>query len=190
MNRMSLPKSSSAVIALTLLGCLGAAGCNTNGGAASADSAKSGLIGNPAPPFSLDPVANAKGKVGPGALKGKVLLIDFWATWCGPCKKSFPKLQELNVKYKASGFELIAVSEDDYEAGKEKDISEFAESTGAKFAITWDDKDKSVAQKYDPKTMPSSFIVDKKGIVRFSHIGYHDGEEAELDAEIKGLLDE
>lgn len=116
---------------------------------------------------------------------GKVVLVDIWATWCEPCKKSFPKLQELYVKYKASGLEIVALSADD-EDSKGK-IPEFAKTYGAKFPVCWDDK-KDVIKKYDPKTMPSSYILDKTGKVRFTHTGYHDGEEAEIEKEIKGLL--
>jgi len=180
--------SSLPLVSIVLLAGAFAIGCDSKG-AASGDSAKSALVGNPAPDFSLDPLANSKSKVANKPLAGKVLLVDFWATWCEPCKKSFPKLQELSVKYKVSGFEILAVSEDDDDKDIDKKIVQFAESNGAKFPIAWD-KDKSIAQKYNPATMPSSFVIDRKGVVRFAHIGYHDGEEQELDKEIKELLDE
>ncbi|MGH7329010.1 MAG: TlpA family protein disulfide reductase, partial [Polyangiaceae bacterium] len=116
-------------------------------------------------------------------LSGKVVVVDFWATWCGPCKKSFPKLQELNVKYKASGLEIVGISEDDDKGG----IADFGSTLGAKFFIGWD-QDKSIAGKWHVEAMPTSFVIDKKGIVRFVHAGYHDGDEAEIEKEIKGLL--
>ncbi len=182
------PTPSLLLSAVALAGSLTVAACDSKG-AASGDSAKNPLVGNPAPPFSLDPLANSKSKVATKALTGKVVLVDFWATWCEPCKKSFPKLQELSVKYKVSGFEILAVSEDDDDSGIDKKIVSFAESNGAKFPVAWD-KDKAIAQKYNPATMPSSFLIDRKGVVRFAHIGYHEGEELELDKEIKDLLDE
>lgn len=117
------------------------------------------------------------------ASSGKVLIVDFWATWCEPCKKSFPKLQDLFVKYKASGMDMIAVSEDDENSG----IADFGNTFGSKFPLMWDDG-KAVAGKWQPKSMPSTFIVDKNGIVRFVHLGYHDGEEAEIEKEVKSLL--
>ena len=126
---------------------------------------------------------NGKGKVSVANLSGKVVIVDFWATWCEPCKKSFPKLQELFVKYKASGMDLIAVSEDADTNG----ITDFGTTFGAKFPIVWDGG-KAIAGKWQPKSMPSTFIVDKMGIVRFVHLGYHDGEEAEIEKEVKSLL--
>ena len=117
------------------------------------------------------------------ASSGKVLIVDFWATWCEPCKKSFPKLQDLYTRYKTSGMDLIAVSEDDENTG----ITDFGNNFGAKFPIVWDGG-KAIAGKWQPKSMPSTFIVDKNGIVRFVHLGYHDGEEAEIEKEVKSLF--
>jgi peroxiredoxin len=160
----------------------GCGGGGASGGAASADDGKHPLIGSPAPDFSGNSV-NGKGKVSVKASGGKVLIVDFWATWCEPCKKSFPKLQELFVKYKASGMDMIAVSEDDENTG----ITDFGNTFGSKFPLMWDDG-KAIAAKWQPKSMPSTFIVDKKGVVRFVHLGYHDGEEAEIEKEVKSLL--
>ena len=146
------------------------------------ESAGSGTAekGKKAPTFSLKNV-NGKGKV--TIPEGKVVIVDFWATWCEPCKKSFPKFQELYVKYKASGLEIAAVSVDDDKDG----IAEFAKTHGAKFPVGWD-KGHKVADVWKPPSMPTTIVVDKKGIIRHIHTGYHDGEEAELEKEIKDLL--
>jgi thiol-disulfide isomerase/thioredoxin len=149
---------------------------SSSGGTTSAGSGG----GNPAATFSVDQL-NGQGKV--ALQSGKVMIIDFWATWCEPCKKSFPKLQELYLKYKASGLEIAALSEDDDKGG----IVEFAKTYGAKFPVGWDG-DKNIAKKYQPKSMPSTFIVDRKGVIRFVHTGYHDGEEVEIEKEIKSLM--
>ncbi len=171
--------------AFALAAC-GGGNASSGGGNTPADDKGGGgnhpLVGSPAPDFSLDSV-NGQGKISIKGMEGKVLIVDFWATWCEPCKKSFPKLQELNVKYKASGLEIVGVSEDDDKSG----IKDFASNLGAKFPLGWDDG-KAVAGKWDPKSMPSTFIVDRKGVVRFAHLGYHDGDEAEIEKEIKGLL--
>jgi peroxiredoxin len=144
-----------------------------------------GLVGNPAPDFSVKAVSGGSGTVSLKSLRGKVVLVDFWGTYCEPCKKSFPKLQDLNTKYSASGLKIIGISEDESE-DKDK-IPSFADTYGAKFTLGWD-ADKTIAKHYKPETMPSSFIIDKKGVVRFAHVGYHDGEEAEVEKEIKELL--
>jgi cytochrome c biogenesis protein CcmG, thiol:disulfide interchange protein DsbE len=153
-----------------------------------ADSAagKGELVGNPAPDFKVKAVAGSSGTISLKELHGQVVLLDFWGTFCEPCKKSFPKLEELNRKYAKSGLHVIGISEDE-DDDKDK-IPGFAETYGAKFALAWD-RDKSIARRYKPETMPSSFLIDRDGIVRFAHVGFHDGEELEVESEIHGLLD-
>ena len=166
--------------ALGLVACGGASG--GGGGASSATDAAHPLIGSPGPDFAQASV-NGQGKVSFKGVNGKVAIVDFWATWCEPCKKSFPKLQELSAKYKASGLEVIAISEDDENEG----LTDFGNTYGAKFPLVWDGG-KAIAGKWQPKSMPATFIVDRKGIVRFVHLGYHDGEETEIEKEVKSLL--
>lgn len=146
------------------------------------ESAGSGTAekGKKAPVFSVKQL-NGKGKV--TIPEGKVVIVDFWATWCEPCKKSFPKFQELYVKYKASGLEIAAISVDDEKDG----IAEFAKTHGAKFPVGWD-KGHKIADIWKPPSMPTTFVVDKKGVIRHIHTGYHDGEEATLEKEIKALF--
>jgi len=115
--------------------------------------------------------------------KGKVTIVDFWATWCEPCKKSFPKYQDLYTKYKANGLEILAVSVDD----EKKDIPAFIKTAGAKFPVGWDG-DHRIADCYHPPNMPSAYIIDKTGTIKHVHNGYRDGEEKELEKEIKELL--
>lgn len=165
-------------------------GCNSRvgegGGATSPSRGGTGtrheLVDNPAPDFSGESL-NGKGNVSLAQSTGKVLIVDFWATWCEPCQKSFPKIEEIRVKYAASGVEIAAISEDDEPNG----VKEFGTVHGATFPLLWD-KDKSIASKWHPPNMPSTFIVDKKGVVRFVHLGYHQGEEKEIEAEVKSLL--
>ena len=142
--------------------------------------------GDAAPTFTLDSL-NGAGKL--EVAKGKVTLVDFWATWCEPCKKSFPKLQELHMKHKSSGLNIVAISVDD----ENTKIKGFASRFSAKFPVGWDN-DHSLAKKYfgaakDP-TMPTSFLIDKTGKIRFVHTGYHDGEEQEIEKEYKQLAAE
>jgi cytochrome c biogenesis protein CcmG/thiol:disulfide interchange protein DsbE len=185
---MRLATTFRAGVPFVLTACLAslaaaATGCGSaTPDAQGANDATHPLIGNPAPPFALDS-ANGKGKVSMAGLTGKVVIVDFWATWCEPCKKSFPKLQDLNTKYKASGLVIVGLSEDDDKGG----IPGFGSSFGADFPLLWD-ADKAVAGKWQPGSMPSTFIVDRKGLVRFIHRGYHDGEEVDIDREVKSLL--
>jgi peroxiredoxin len=186
---MRTPASAQCVA----LGCAllfpvvcGACGAASEGGKG-ADSAEdtSGLVGNPAPEFSVKPLSGPKGTVSLKSLHGSVVVIDFWGTFCEPCKKSFPKLQDLYAKYAGQGLQIVGVSEDEVD-DKDK-IPTFASTYGAKFAIAWDE-DKAIARRYKPETMPTTFLIDRKGIVRFAHAGYHDGEEVRIQKEIEDLL--
>ncbi len=168
------------VCAALSLGCGG-----ESSESAGAASPKGGLVGQPAPDFAATSVANGHGKVALASLRGKVVLVDFWGTFCEPCKKSFPKLQDLYAKYQGSGLQVVGISED--EADDKSKIPEFATTYGAKFPLAWD-ADKSIAEHYKPETMPSSFLVDKNGVVRYVHVGYHDGEEEQLDKQIRELI--
>lgn len=114
---------------------------------------------------------------------GKVVVVHFWATWCGPCAKSFPMLQALYAKYKGRGLEVAAISVDDEKSG----IADFARRHGANFPVAWDDGHR-VAQAYQVDTMPSTMLVDQNGNVARTFQGYHDGQDAELEGEIKALL--
>lgn len=137
-------------------------------------------IGEVASTFSLTSV---NGGDAMAIEKGKVTIVDFWATWCEPCKKSFPKYQELYVKYKASGLEILAISVDD----ENKEVPDFIKTYGAKFPVGWDEAHR-IADCFKPTTMPSAYVIDKDGVVKFVHNGYRDGEEKELEKEIKSLL--
>jgi len=151
-------------------------------GANSAGDAVHPLVGKPGPDFAQKSVGGGS-TVSFKSLSGKVAIVDFWATWCEPCKKSFPKLQDLKVKYGSQGLEIVGISEDDDKSG----IPSFASDLGAKFTLVWDE-DKAIASKWQPKSMPSTFIVDRTGTVRFVHLGYHEHEELDIEREIKSLL--
>jgi len=174
--------SALAIATCVLAGCAGMTG---GGAPAAAAPDATGLLGNPAPDFSVTTVAGPRGTASLKKLRGKVVLLDFWGTFCVPCKSSFPKLQALNAKYEGAGLQVVGVSED--EAEDKSKVPAFASSYGAKFAIGWDE-DRSIAQRYQPETMPSSFLIDKKGVVRFVHVGFRAGDEVEIEKEIQQLL--
>jgi peroxiredoxin len=171
------------VLAASVAGCGGSAAQSS--ASASATPAQGASVGKPAPNFSVGDVTNGNGKVALSDLRGQVVLVDFWGTLCEPCKKSFPKLQALHTRYAGHGLKIVGISEDD--GGDKGSIPSFASSYGAKFMVGWDG-DKSIARSYRPETMPSSFLIDKDGVVRYAHIGYHDGEEVEFEREIRDLI--
>jgi len=173
-----------ATAVLSLCGC-GGEDAEDKGADSPSDTDAKGLVGSRAPDFSVTAITGSNRRISLQKLRGKVVVVDFWGTFCEPCKKSFPKLQELNEKYAAKGLQIVAISED--EAEDKSKIPQFADEFGARFMIGWD-ADKSVAKNYNPPTMPSSFVIDRNGHVRFEHVGYHDGDELEIEKEVARLL--
>src|ERR1019366_846301 len=116
-----------------------------------------GLVGNPAPDFQVKTVTGSKATVSLKSLHGQVVLLDFWGTFCEPCKKSFPKLEALQRKYAGSGLRVVGISERQ-SGGQEKNPG-LREHHGAKFGVGWD-CDKAIPRKVKAETMPSSFVID------------------------------
>lgn len=173
----------AAVLAVSTLAACGGATSSSEGSSTPTGAGEGHpLLGKHGPDFSQKTVAGGN-TVSMHDLSGKVAIVDFWATWCDPCRKSFPKLEQLNAKYSASGLKIVGISEDDDKAG----IPAFASDLGAKFPLVWDEN-KTIASKWQPKSMPTTFIVDRTGTVRFVHLGYHDDEEAVIEREVKSLL--
>jgi thiol-disulfide isomerase/thioredoxin len=147
----------------------------------------SGLPAQVAPGGDFPPLAPA-GLTG-GTLPetaGKVLLVDFWASWCAPCKASFPAYARLNAAYAGRGLVIVAVSVDESASA----YSAFLAKLKPPFVTLHDSKQKLVKQVQVP-TMPTSYLVDRSGKVRFVHPGFHGEQtERELQKEIEALLDE
>ena len=120
----------------------------------------------------------------PDGLKGKVVLVDFWASWCEPCKHSFPVMEELHRKYGSQGLVVIAINVDE-DAG---DMDAFLKKNQATFSVVRDARQKLVA-KAQIATMPSSFLVDRDGKIRHVHTGFRGEETAKkYREEIEALL--
>ena len=120
-----------------------------------------------------------------GELKGQVVLINFWASWCGPCRQEMPILDQLYRSYQAAGFTLLGVNVEP-SAG---DAQKFLKGTPVSFPILFD-PDSKVSKLYDVSGMPSTVIVDRKGNVRYIHHGYKPGDEGEYLNQIRALTQE
>jgi cytochrome c biogenesis protein CcmG, thiol:disulfide interchange protein DsbE len=116
-------------------------------------------------------------------LKGKVVYLDFWASWCGPCKQSFPFMNELQAKYKAQGLEVVAVNLD----AKRDDADKFLAQVPAKFSIAFDAKAES-AKRFGIKGMPSSYVIGRDGKVVAEHSGFKDDDRKDLESRIASAL--
>jgi thiol-disulfide isomerase/thioredoxin len=120
----------------------------------------------------------------PDGLKGKVVLVDFWASWCGPCKGSFPVLEELHKKYGEKGVVILGVNVDE----KRELMAEFLAKHPVSFPIVRDQKQELV-KKASIGTMPTSFVLDGTGKIRFVHNGFHGAEsQKQYIKEIEELL--
>ena len=150
--------------------------------AGSADAA-SIAPGAPAPAFQLH--SSASTDVSLSDLKGQVVLINFWASWCGPCRQEMPVLEQLYKKYKSAGFTLIGVNVEP----KSADAEGFLKSTPVSFPVLFDPESK-VSRLYEVTGMPSTVIVDRAGKVRYIHHGYKPGEESEYIDQIRSLVRE
>jgi len=117
--------------------------------------------------------------------RGRVVMINFWATWCGPCRQEMPHLNKLYDKYRAAGFTLLGVNIDEDAAN----AAGLSTKLGLRFPVLLD-TDKKVSRMYDLGTMPSTVLIDRDGRVRFVHLGYKDGFETTYEKQIRELLRE
>jgi thiol-disulfide isomerase/thioredoxin len=139
-------------------------------------------VGQPAPQFTL-PTLQQDQATPLSQFAGKVVYIDFWASWCAPCRTSFPLLNKLHEKLKAQGFEVVAVNLDEDKSKAEQFLKEFPVS----FTVLRDAKGEW-ADKFVVESMPTSFIIDKQGVVQNIHHGFTAGDIAELEKKITELL--
>lgn len=137
-------------------------------------------VGSRAPDASFVSL-NGHGRV--GIERGTVTLVYFWATWEAPSKHAFPRFEELYRKHRARGFRILALSVDDDSAG----VVEAGTSWGATFPLG---REQALTECFAPSAEPAGFLVDKSGIVRAFHPGYHDGEHLEIEKQVEVLLDE
>jgi peroxiredoxin len=139
--------------------------------------------GAPAPQFTLG--ARSGHNVSLAQYKGQVVMLNFWASWCGPCRQEMPLLESIYKKYNRLGFTLIGVNvEPDSNAA-----NDWLKQTPVSFPILYD-KESRVSKMYDVAGMPSTVIIDRAGKVRVLHRGYKPGDENEYLDSIRTLVRE
>ncbi len=116
---------------------------------------------------------------------GKVLLIDFWASWCGPCRQSFPWMNAMQAKYKAQGLEILAINLD----SDSEEAQRFLEEVPANFTLGFDASGDS-AEKMQVEAMPMSYLVDREGKIRYRMMGFNTDKKSEHELNIQKLLTE
>lgn len=117
-------------------------------------------------------------------LRGRVVIVDFWASWCEPCAASMPVYQRLYEQYRDRGLTIVGVSQD----RNIDNARQFATRHRITFPVVFDEGH-AIANRYRPPRMPTAYVIDRGGIVRHVHAGYDAGEAARLEAEIRALLD-
>jgi len=147
--------------------------CLTTLGAAQAE--------NKAPEFQLSGLNSDSIQL--SNYKGKVVYLDFWATWCVPCRKSFPWMNAMLEKYQDQGLEIIAISLDD----KKKMVETFLKKYPAKFTIALDPKGES-GDLYKVRVMPSSYLIDRQGNIVETHMGFRKKDKGKLEEMLQTAL--
>jgi peroxiredoxin len=137
----------------------------------------------PAPDFTLKSLSGENVKL--SELRGQVVLINFWASWCGPCRQEMPLLDQMYQKYGELGFTLLGVNVEQ-DSG---DAQRMLHDTPVTFPILFDTQN-VVSKLYDVTAMPSTVIVDRDGNVRFVHKGYQPGYEDEYQTQVRALVRE
>jgi peroxiredoxin len=145
--------------------------------------AAGGDASGPAPAFTL---TNLGGQAsGLSAYKGQVVMVNFWATWCGPCQQEMPLLDQMYQKYKPAGFTLIGINVDK----EAPPVKQLLERKPVSFPVLLDPANQ-VSKAYHVDEMPSSVIIDRKGQIRYVHRGYKPGDENEYQDLIRKLIRE
>ncbi len=140
-------------------------------------------LSGPAPDFDLAVMDGGRIKL--SELKGQVVMVNFWATWCGPCREEMPHLEALYQRYSDLGFTLLGVNVEEDSSGAD----EFLAETPVSFPILFDPGN-DVSELYDVVAMPSTVMIDREGNMRYIHHGYKPGYENDYQSQIRALLRE
>lgn len=139
--------------------------------------------GDLAPEFTLPDIHEGKPEITLADLRGKTVYVDFWASWCAPCLRSLPLINELYNKYQDQDFEVIAINVDD----PIEDGQDFLLDTPLDYLIAAD-TDNTVLNRYGVTGMPTSFLIDKDGVVRMVHMGFRGNDIELIEAAVTQLL--
>lgn len=141
------------------------------------------LAGGEAPDFTLD--SREGNAVSLAALRGQVVLVNFWANWCAPCRQEMPLLDALYRRYEPMGFTLLGINVEPDSRLSER----FLRDTPVTFPILFDTTEQ-VSKLYSVAAMPSTVIIDRKGVVRYIHHGYKPGDENKYQESVRTLIRE
>jgi len=146
--------------------------------------ARGAAVGAPAPDVQLPQLPGGE-ELRLSSLRGKVVYLDFWASWCGPCRISFPQLEQLRTELGSQGFEVYAINVDEVEA----DARQFLAEVPVNYPVVYDGSG-ATPQAYGVMGMPTGYLIDRDGVVRYIHQGFKRSDGAKLRTGIVELLGE
>jgi cytochrome c biogenesis protein CcmG/thiol:disulfide interchange protein DsbE len=171
---------SARLLLAVLLGCSACGGAEQ---AAASPTGNSGMaVGQQAPDVEFDALKGS-GTIKLGELRGKVVLLDFWASWCAPCQEELPLLDDMSTRLKSKGIEIVGLSIDENKADAEHFLTR-----KSSWALTLGhDPEQKVADEFKPPKMPTSYVIDRKGIVRQVNAGFERADAKKIEAQLVDL---
>lgn len=150
---------------------------------AAAAGAHAAFVNDPAPSFSLKAMDGKDIRL--EDFRGEVVLVNFWASWCPPCKQEFPELNELANEYKGEKVKVLGINLDKSQERVEKYLEKIKIKPSSMIILL--DPEAKVVANYVARSMPSSFIVDQQGVIRFVHFGFSESDPVKWRKEIESL---
>jgi thiol-disulfide isomerase/thioredoxin len=142
----------------------------------------SSFVGQPVPDTEFTSLQGA-GSVSLSSLRGKVVLLDFWASWCAPCKEELPLLDDMAVRLKSKDIEIVGLSIDESQA----DAEQFLASKSAWSLTLGHDPQQKTAERFKPPKMPTSYVIDREGVVRQMNPGFERADMKKIEAQLLEL---
>jgi cytochrome c biogenesis protein CcmG/thiol:disulfide interchange protein DsbE len=171
---------SARLLLAVLLGCSACGGAEQ---AAASPTGNSGMaVGQRAPDVEFNALKGS-GTIKLSELRGKVVLLDFWASWCAPCQEELPLLDDMSSRLKSKGVEIVGLSIDENKADAEHFLTR-----KSSWALTLGhDPEQKVADEFKPPKMPTSYVIDRKGIVRQVNAGFERADAKKIEAQLVDL---
>jgi cytochrome c biogenesis protein CcmG, thiol:disulfide interchange protein DsbE len=133
--------------------------------------------------FLMGARVDAASPIDVGEFRGRVLYLDFWASWCAPCQQSFPWMEAMKDSYGAQGLTVVAVNLDQNRSDAERFLAKFHPTFDVRF-----DPQGEAAERFRVQGMPTSLIIDRRGVVRFTHIGFRPVDRATYENQLREVL--
>jgi thiol-disulfide isomerase/thioredoxin len=173
--------SARKVTVAAALAVLALGGCATGGATGEGSAGGGSQIGAPAPEISVQTMTGKA--VGLSDYRGKVVLLDVWASWCGPCKQELPMLDDIAKRLRADDVVVLAVSVDQERAN----VTKFLKARPHWALTIAHDPQGQVADRFAPEKMPTSYVIDREGVIRFVNSGFVPGDAAVIERRLSDV---